>query len=324
MRLFDYHRPTTVAEAARPAQADLGEDAELLAGGTSLMNMAKLGLAEPEHVIALGDVDELHGLHATAGRWAAVWARWPRSARWRPRALVRDRAPGLAEAAGHVATVRIRNQATVGGNLVHADPNQDLPPMLMVHDAVARISGPTGERKVPVAELFLGFFETVVERDEILHSVVVPRSGRGLRTGYLKFLPRTKDDYSTVAVAAALMVEDGRVTAARIAVAGGGSTPLRCAAAEQALVGTAGRGRRRRWPSGRAGSPTGSTRSATPAARAVTSARWRGCAPHGSCGDSLGTCPMTLDSLPAGPRPSPAPTAHRSPGRRSATRATSR
>ena len=89
-----------------------------------------------------------------------------------------------------------------------------------------------------MADLFLGFFATVVGPDEILHSVVVPPSAAGLVTGYLKFLPRTKDDYSTVAVAGGLTVDDGRVTAARIAVAGGGSTPVRCAAAEGALVGT--------------------------------------------------------------------------------------
>ncbi|MCW2700316.1 MAG: xanthine dehydrogenase family protein subunit [Blastococcus sp.] len=236
MLLFDYHRPTTVAETAA-LMAELGEDAELLAGGTSLMNLARLGLAEPAHVIALADVGELGGLDATPDGGLQLGATTTiRHVETSP--LVRGRAPGLAEACGHVATVRIRNQATVGGSLVHADPNQDLPPMLMVHDALARITGPNGDRSVPVAELFLGFFETVVQPEEILHSIVVPPPARGFRAGYLKFLPRTKDDYSTVAVAVGLTAEEGRVTAARIAVAGGGSTPLRCTAAERALVGT--------------------------------------------------------------------------------------
>jgi carbon-monoxide dehydrogenase medium subunit len=235
MLLFDYHRPTTVAETAA-LMADLGEDAALLAGGTSLINMAKLGLAEPAHVIALGDVAELSGLRTTPDGGLQLGATTT-IREVELSSLVRDRAPGLAEAAGHVATVRIRNQATVGGNLVHADPNQDLPPMLMVHDAVARITGPAGERSVPVTDLFLSFFETVVEPDEILHSVVVPAPAQGLRTGYLKFLPRTRDDYSTIAVAGGLTVDDARVTRARIAVAGGGSTPIRCEAAEQALLG---------------------------------------------------------------------------------------
>lgn len=235
MLLFDYHRPTTVAETAA-LKADLGEEAELLAGGTSLMNMVKLGLAEPAHVIALREVGELRGLQATPDGGLLLGATTT-IREVEMSSLVRDRAPGLAEAAGHVATVRIRNQATVGGNLVHADPNQDIPPMLMVHDAVARIMGPAGERSVPVADLFLGFFETIVAPDEILHSVVVPAPAEGLRTGYLKFLPRTKDDYSTVAVAAGLTVDDGCVTSARIAVAGGGSTPIRCEAAEGALLG---------------------------------------------------------------------------------------
>lgn len=237
MRLFDYHRPTTLAEAAG-LLADLGDEVELLAGGTSLLNLAKLGLAEPEHVIALAGVDVLHGLEAAPAGGLRLGAMVTlRELETSP--LVRERAPGLAEAAAHVATVRIRNQATVGGNLVHADPNQDVPPMLMVHDAVAHITGPAGDRQVPVSDLFVGFFETVVEDDEILCSVTVPAAPEGLRSGYLKFLPRTRDDYSTIAVAAGLTLDDGRIGSARIAVAGGGATPVRCREAEDAVVGAA-------------------------------------------------------------------------------------
>lgn len=237
MRLFAYHRPTTVPETL-DLLAELGEDAELLAGGTSLMNMAKLGLAEPEHVVALAGVPELHGLTGSEDEGLTFGAMVPiRDVETSP--LVHRLAPGLAEAAGHVATVRIRNQATVGGNLVHADPNQDLPPMLMVHEAVVRVRGPHGTREVPVTDLFTGFFETVLADGEIVEAVHVPPVPDGLRTGYLKFLPRTKDDYPTVAVAAGVAVRDGRVTDARLAVAGGASTPVRCRAAEAVLIGEA-------------------------------------------------------------------------------------
>lgn len=234
MRPFAYHRPTTVPEAV-DLLAELGEDAEFLAGGTSLMNMARLGLAEPEHVIALAGVPELHGLSGgddglTFGAMTTI-----RDVETSP--LVHRLAPGLAETAGHVATVRIRNQATVGGNLVHADPNQDLPPMLMVHEAVVRVRGPEGTREVPVTDLFAGFFETVLDEGEIVEAVHVPPVPDGLRTGYLKFLPRTKDDYPTVSVAAGVAVQDGRVADVRLAVAGGGATPIRCRAAEAVLTG---------------------------------------------------------------------------------------
>jgi carbon-monoxide dehydrogenase medium subunit len=237
MRLFEYLRPTSLPEALG-LMAELGDQAQLLAGGTSLINMAKLGLAEPEHVVALAGVPELHGLTGsrdeglTLGAMATI-----RDVETSP--LVRELAPGLGQAASHVATVRIRNQATVGGNLVHADPNQDLPPMLMVHDAVARVRGPEGVREVPVTDLFVGFFETVLADGEILESVHVPPAPAGLRTGYLKFLPRTRDDYPTVSVAAGLVVQDGQVTDARLAVAGGGATTLRCRAAESVLLGSA-------------------------------------------------------------------------------------
>jgi len=235
MRPFDYHRPTTVAEATQ-LLGELGDGAALLAGGTSLMNMAKLGLAEPEQVIGLGGIAELHGVSGSASDGLRLGAMTTlRDVETSP--VVRAAAPGLAEAAHHVATVRIRNQATVGGNLVHADPNQDVPPMLMVHDAVARITGPDGSRGVAVSDLFLGFFETVVGPEEVLDSVRVPPVPAGLRTGYLKFLPRTRDDYPTVSVAAGIAVADGRIADIRIAVAGGGATAIRCSAAEAALRG---------------------------------------------------------------------------------------
>jgi aerobic carbon-monoxide dehydrogenase medium subunit len=235
MRLFDYHRPTTVREAAG-LLGELGDEAALLAGGTSLMNMAKLGLAEPEQVIALGGIAELHGVTGSAAQGVRLGAMTTlRDVETSP--VVREAAPGLAEAARHVATVRIRNQATVGGNLVHADPNQDLPPMLMVHDAVARLTGPEGAREVAVSDLFVGFFESVVGPEEVLDSVGVPPVPAGLHTGYLKFLPRTRDDYPTVSVAAGIAVADGRIEDVRIAVAGGGSTAVRCRAAEGAALG---------------------------------------------------------------------------------------
>jgi carbon-monoxide dehydrogenase medium subunit len=238
MRLFDYHRPTTVAEATG-LLAELGDEAVLLAGGTSLMNMAKLGLAEPEAVIALHGIAGLHGLTGSAAEGLQLGAMTTlRDVEISP--IVRAAAPGLAEAARHVATVRIRNQATVGGNLVHADPNQDLPPMLMVHDAVAQVSGPDGRREVAVSDLFVGFFESVVGEEEVLASVRVPPVPAGLRTGYLKFLPRTRDDYPTVSIAAGVAVTEGRIDDIRIAVAGGGATAVRCRGAEDAIRGQDG------------------------------------------------------------------------------------
>lgn len=235
MRLFQYHRPTTVAEATG-LLVDLGDEAVVLAGGTSVMNMARLGLAEPEHVIALGGVPELFGIRrCDAG--GLVLGAMTTLREVETSGLVHALAPGLAEAAGHVATVRIRNQATVGGNLVHADPNQDVPPMLMVHEAVARTTGPDGTRDVPVSDMFVGFLESDVGPEEVLEHVHVPAVPTGMRTGYLKFLPRTKDDYATISVAAGIVVADGRVQDVRIAVAGGGATTVRCRDAETALTG---------------------------------------------------------------------------------------
>ena len=138
-----------------------------------------------------------------------------------------------------IATIRIRNQATIGGNLAHADPSQDPPPLLMALDAAIEIAGPAGARRVvPMADFFVDFFETVLEPGEVILGVRVPTAEAGARTVYRKFMPRSADDYATVSVASTLRLDpDGRVAAARIALGGVGPRPVRARAVEEALVG---------------------------------------------------------------------------------------
>lgn len=107
-------------------------------------------------------------------------------------------------------------------------------------DATARVLGPGGERQVPLDELFVDVFETTVGRDEILLDLRIPPVPNGSRWAYRKFLPRSQDDYATVAVAALVRQDaEGRVVDARVAVGGAGPRPIRAGAVEQALVGRA-------------------------------------------------------------------------------------
>jgi aerobic carbon-monoxide dehydrogenase medium subunit len=155
--------------------------------------------------------------------------------------LVRRHCAALADAFGHVATVRVRDQATVGGNLAHADPAQDPPPMLLALGAEAELARAGGRtRRVPVEELLVGLFETSIEPGEILTGVRVPPLPASARATYVKFLPRTEDDYATVSVAAVLRFEKGAVADARIALGSVGPTVMRARKAEAALRGLPG------------------------------------------------------------------------------------
>jgi carbon-monoxide dehydrogenase medium subunit len=151
---------------------------------------------------------------------------------------VRRHAAALAATFAAVATVRIREQATLGGNLVHADPAQDPPVTLLALDAVAVAMSKARARRIPLAELFVDVFETSLDADELLLRVELPPLPVGARATYQKFLPNTLDDYATVSVAAVVAAAaDGTCVHARIALGGVAPIPLRAREAERSLIG---------------------------------------------------------------------------------------
>jgi aerobic carbon-monoxide dehydrogenase medium subunit len=234
MRSFEYHRAGSLAEAVDLLQT---EDTHLLAGGTSFVLLFRQGLVQPAHVVDIRRVPELSGLRRTPEGGLEIGATTThRQAEISPD--VGAYCPALSETFGHVATIRIRNQGTVGGNLAHADPAQDPPPMLLALGATVVAQGPQGERVVPLDEFFVDYFETLLARDEVLVAIRCPPLAPGTRATYLKFLPRTQDDYATVAVGATLRLgPEQRCEEVRIGLGSLGSVPLRARQVEAALLG---------------------------------------------------------------------------------------
>ena len=233
---FDFEAPTRLDEALDLLQRR-GDDARVVAGGTALVIMMKQRLVRPELVVSLRRIPELERLSADNGTLHLGATVTHRAVETDP--LVRERWPLLAETFRHVATVRIRNMATVGGGIAHGDPNQDPPPALIALDARARLRSADGEREVPLRAFFLDYYETDVRPGEILTEVLVPAPPPGAGWAWVKFLPRTADDYGTVSVACVLALEDGsdRCRDVRIALGSAGTTPIRAEAAEAALRG---------------------------------------------------------------------------------------
>jgi carbon-monoxide dehydrogenase medium subunit len=236
MASYDYHVASSVPEAIGLLE-QYGEEAHLLAGGTSFVLLFKQGLVQPGHVIAIRDLPELAGVTATPDGGLRIGAAAThRQAEVSP--ALNTYCGALAETFGHVATIRIRNQGTVGGNLAHADPAQDPPPMLLALGASVEAQGPQGTRTLPLEEFFVDYFETALQPTEVLTSIVCPPLPSGTRATYVKFLPRTQDDYATVAVGATLRVgADQTCEAVRIGLGSLGTVPLRARAVEQALQG---------------------------------------------------------------------------------------
>jgi len=233
---FDYHAPTSLYETLE-LMATYGDDAHLMAGGTALVLLMQQGLLQPGHVVGLRDVAELDGIRRLDDGGLEIRALTThRQAERSPE--VQTYCPALAETFARVATVRIRNQATVGGNLAHADPAQDPPPMLIALGGQAVVMSRQGQRRVPLDEFFVDYFETALQRDEVLVAAELPPLAPGTRVTYKKFLPRTQDDYATVSVAARVrLTEDHRCAEIRVALGAAATVPVRARQVEDALRG---------------------------------------------------------------------------------------
>ena len=235
MRPFAYVEPETLDEALEILAAD-PDDTLVMAGGTSLVILMKQDLIRPARVLGLRRIVQLREIGASdAGLALGALATHGALAR---ASLVRAHAAALASTFAAVATVRIREQATLGGNLAHADPAQDPPVTLLALDGVALARSRFGERRIPLDALFVDLFETSLEPGEILLRVELPPLPPGARVTYRKFLPATRDDYATVSVAAVIATDaNGACRHARIALGGAATVPLRARDAEQSLVG---------------------------------------------------------------------------------------
>ena len=229
---FDYE----VAESVEHAIELLGskEDAKLLAGGHSLLPLMKFRLARPAMLVDIGRVSGLAGV-TDGGEHLAIGA-LTRHHDLANDPLVQEHCPILAHAAALVGDSQVRHRGTIGGSLAHGDPASDLPTIALTLDAEIVVRGPNGERAVGAAEFFKGFYETALEPTEVLTEIRMPKTGTA-GWSYVKFAQRELD-WATVAVAAVVEAGNGTIESARIGLTNMGQTPLRAAAAEQALAGT--------------------------------------------------------------------------------------
>ena len=237
MRPFEYHAPASLDDAvALVARLD---DFAVMSGGTSLVLLMREELVRPAHVVSLRGVPELRGIAREGDGSLRLGATTTlREAELSP--TVSAHCPALAEAFAAVATVRIRNQATVGGALAHADPAQDPPVMLVALDAEVAVRGAATARK-PLDGFFVDVFATALGERDVITAVRVPPLPPGARAAYLKFLPRTRDDYATVSVGVvAARDRSGQIVHLRVTLGAVGPTVIRARAVEDALRGRAG------------------------------------------------------------------------------------
>ncbi len=234
MRDFFFHTPSTLDEALALLE-EHADDGRPIAGGTAIVVLLKQSLLDADHLVSLSRVPGLSGIRREADGLHIGALTSHREMETSP--LVAAAAPLLSDVYRRVATVRIRNVATVGGSLAHADPAQDPPPGLIALDATVKLVSRGGERSLPVADLFRDYYETAIAPGELLTEVIVPAQAAATQTTYIKYLPRTEDDYATISVAAAAQVSNGVCTNLRVALGAAAPTPVHATAVERELEG---------------------------------------------------------------------------------------
>jgi carbon-monoxide dehydrogenase medium subunit len=233
MIAFEYDEPSSLDEALQILDAR-GEDARVIAGGTALINLMKQRLVQPGYVVSLRQIPGLNVINRNGDLHIGALATHRNVETSR---AVASHTPVLQEMLHQVASVRVRNIATFGGALAHADPNQDIPPVLMILDARIQTRSNGAQREVPIEDFFAGYYETVLEPGELITGIAVPAQPNGSGAAWQKFLPQTQDDYATVSAAARISLQDGRIADARVAAGSSGPTPLRLRVIEDALKG---------------------------------------------------------------------------------------
>ena len=213
-------------DEAVSALSEYGDEAKLIAGGTAVVLMLQQKLIAPTVLVSLGRIAggdfirrEEDGLHVGALATLRDTERSP---------VLRQFCPALAHAFGVVGNVRVRNQATVGGNLAEADYASDPPAMLLALDARVKTLSLQGSREIPLRDFFLGFYTTALDSTEILTEIVVPNLSPNARATYLKYTSRFAEDRPCVGVAAVLdMDEDGCCRDLRVGIGAATETPQR-------------------------------------------------------------------------------------------------
>lgn len=226
LREVEYARPATVDEAISLLAGY--EGARPLAGGQTLVNVMKQRAATPDVLVDLGDLDELREI-GFAGGMLEIGAMVTCS-QLMSSSEVDVARPILAEVAGTIADVQVRNRGTIGGNVCVSDPTNHFPPLLVALDATFTIRGQAGERTVPAQEFFIGVYMTAVGEGELLTKVNVPASS-GAGDGYAGLTIGAHGTY--IVNAAATVLGD----AARVAVGCVAATPVRATAMEERLTG---------------------------------------------------------------------------------------
>lgn len=235
MTPFDLIEPASLKEAIEQIDPD-DPDVRPIAGGTALMLMMKAGVFRPRRLVSLRKLAKTLGnIERARDGELLVGALTPLSVLENSPEIARN-VPVITRTMRRLANTRVRNVATVGGALAHGDPHMDLPPVLIALGAEIRVAGPKSERAMKVEDLFTGYYETAIARNELITHVSIPAQG-AVRSVYFKVTAGSADDWPALGVAVAIENANAGVKSARIVVSAATTKAMRLKSAEKTLVG---------------------------------------------------------------------------------------
>lgn len=230
---FDYHAPKTLSEAIALLQRH-GDEAKVLSGGQSLLPLLKLRVGAAAHLVDIGRIPDLEYIKEEGG-FLKIGGRTRESALERSD-LIKSKYPILHDTSLVIADPLVRNRATVGGNLAHADPANDHPATMLALGAEVTATGAKGQRTIAIDKFFTGLFSTVLTPDEILTEVRVPVPPPRSGGAYVK-LERKVGDFATAAAAVQVTLgAGGEIERAGIGLTAAGPTPIKAVEAERYLL----------------------------------------------------------------------------------------
>jgi len=229
---FDYFRAEKIDDALMALAANA--EAQVLAGGQSLIAMMNLRLAKPGCLIDINRLTDLDYIRPEGDELAIGALTRHTAAAASP--VVAEFCPLMTAAYDHIAHRAVRNRGSVGGNLCHADPSSENPAVAVASGATLVLKSADGERRVAAEDFFLGLYETAARQNELLTEIRIPKAPAHQGWSFQETSTR-KGDFALVGIAATLDCPNGACTNARIVAVGVGERAMRLDAAEAAITG---------------------------------------------------------------------------------------
>lgn len=235
MQSFDYYAPITLADALELLRAH-GETARPMAGGTDLIVQLREGRKKASAVVDVKHIPELTALNYTPGAGLIIGAAVPLS-RIYTNSAIAQAFPGLMDAFTVVGGSAIQSRASLGGNLCTSSPAADTIPALIAHNAVCVVAGAGGMRETRVEDFNTAPGRAALQTGDLLVSIKIPAPPAGFGAAFLRFIPRNEMDIAETSCGAAVVLTDGKIGAARVALGAVAPRPLFVPQAAALLMG---------------------------------------------------------------------------------------